>query len=122
MTRQANSLSTSNRLLGLYLRLTQCMNGLPQLKCEWRIARRVLVCGERTLVMGVLNVTPDSFSDGGRFSSTERARARAEEMIAEGADIIDIGGESTRPGAAPVSTNEEIQRVIPVIKELSKRS
>jgi|ERR1044071_1855660 dihydropteroate synthase len=87
---------------------------------EWRIARRTLVYGGRSLVMGVLNVTPDSFSDGGRFSSTERALARAEEMIAEGADIIDIGGESTRPGAETVSTEEEMRRVVPVIEELSK--
>jgi dihydropteroate synthase len=72
--------------------------------------------------MGVLNVTPDSFSDGGQFSSIERALARAEEMICEGADILDIGGESTRPGAEMVSAEEEIRRVLPVIKELSKSS
>jgi dihydropteroate synthase len=72
--------------------------------------------------MGVLNVTPDSFSDGGRFSSTERALARALEMIAEGADILDIGGESTRPGAQAVSAEEEIRRVVPVIEALSKSS
>jgi dihydropteroate synthase len=89
---------------------------------EWRIARRTLIVGERTLVMGVLNVTPDSFSDGGRFSSTESALARAEEMIAEGADIIDIGGESTRPGAETVSAEEERRRVVPVIEELAKSS
>jgi dihydropteroate synthase len=89
---------------------------------EWKLARRVLVFGERTLVMGVLNVTPDSFSDGGRFSSMERALVRAAEMIAEGADILDIGGESTRPGAEIVSTEEEIRRVVPVIEELSKSS
>ncbi len=89
---------------------------------EWRIARRTLLYGERTLVMGVLNVTPDSFSDGGRFSSTEHALSRAEEMIAEGADIIDIGGESTRPGAETVSAEEEMLRVVPVIEELSKSS
>lgn len=89
---------------------------------EWIIARRTLIYGERTLVMGVLNVTPDSFSDGGQFSSTERALVRAEEMIAEGADIIDIGGESTRPGAETISTEEEMRRVVPVIEELSKSS
>lgn len=91
-------------------------------KREWKIARRTLLFGERTLVMGVLNVTPDSFSDGGQFSSTERALARAGEMIAEGADIIDIGGESTRPGAEPVSAEEEMRRVLPVIEQLSKSS
>lgn len=87
---------------------------------EWQLARRSLPFGERTLVMGVLNVTPDSFSDGGRFSSAERALQRAAEMIGEGADILDIGGESTRPGAESVSADEEIGRVVPVIKELSK--
>jgi dihydropteroate synthase len=89
---------------------------------QWKLARRALIVGERTLVMGVLNVTPDSFSDGGQFSSTERALARAEEMIAEGADIIDIGGESTRPGAETISAEEEMRRVVPVIKALSKSS
>ena len=87
---------------------------------EWKLARSSLRYGERSLVMGVLNVTPDSFSDGGRFSSRERALFRAAEMIREGADILDIGGESTRPGAATVSAEEEIRRVVPVIEELSK--
>jgi dihydropteroate synthase len=92
------------------------------MKREWRIARRSLRYDERTLLMGVLNVTPDSFSDGGQFSSVERAITRAEEMIAEGADIIDIGGESTRPGAKTVSAEEEMRRVVPVIEVLSKSS
>jgi dihydropteroate synthase len=86
---------------------------------QWKLARRSLPYGERTLVMGVLNVTPDSFSDGGQFYSLERAVAHAEQMIAEGADIIDIGGESTRPGSAFVSEEEELQRVIPVIEKLA---
>src|ERR1044071_1255355 len=68
--------------------------------------------------MGVLNVTPDSFSDGGKFSEVERAVARAREMAAAGADIIDVGGESTRPGAEPVSAEEELRRVLPVIRAL----
>lgn len=72
------------------------------------------------LVMGILNVTPDSFSDGGNFNSFEAAVAHGLAMIAEGADIIDIGGESTRPGAVRISEEEELARVIPVIKELSK--
>jgi dihydropteroate synthase len=72
--------------------------------------------------MGVLNVTPDSFSDGGQFSSVERALKRAEEMIAEGTDIIDVGGESTRPGAQVVSIEEELRRVVPVIERLAKTS
>src|SRR5712691_1387116 len=89
---------------------------------EWKLARRSLPYGERTLVMGVLNVTPDSFSDGGAFFSLDRAVAHAEQMIAEGADIVDIGGESTRPGSAFVSAEEELQRVIPVIERLSAKS
>ena len=76
---------------------------------------------ERTLIMGILNVTPDSFSDGGQFPSLDAALAHAEQMIAEGADIIDVGGESTRPGGEPVSVEEEIKRVVPVIEALSAR-
>lgn len=71
-----------------------------------------------TLVMGILNVTPDSFSDGGRFQSLEFAISRAEEMVADGADMIDIGGESTRPGSAPVSVEEELRRVMPALYAL----
>lgn len=91
---------------------------------EWHIAGgRILPIGERTLIMGVLNVTPDSFSDGGEFLSLDNALKHAEQMIAEGADIIDVGGESTRPGGASiVSPEEEIQRVIPVIERLAKQS
>jgi len=90
---------------------------------EWHIAGdRRLPIGERTLVMGILNVTPDSFSDGGEFFSLDKAIAHAGQMIAEGADIIDVGGESTRPGgAAIVSAAEELARVLPVIEELAKR-
>jgi dihydropteroate synthase len=73
----------------------------------------------RALVMGVLNVTPDSFSDGGRFFAPDAAVARGLEMVAEGADIIDVGGESSRPGAEPVPEPEELRRVIPVIEALS---
>ncbi len=87
---------------------------------EWKLARRSLLCGERTLVMGILNVTPDSFSDGGQFFDSLKALARAERMIAEGADILDIGGESTRPGGAGVSAEEELRRVLPVVKALVK--
>jgi len=71
-----------------------------------------------TLIMGILNVTPDSFSDGGSYDTVEKAVARAKEMIAEGADVIDIGGESTRPGSEAVSVEEELTRVLPVVKRL----
>lgn len=75
--------------------------------------------GRRTLIMGVLNVTPDSFSDGGRYASLEAAVERARRMVAEGADIIDVGGESTRPGAVPVPASEEAARVVPVVAALA---
>jgi dihydropteroate synthase len=74
----------------------------------------------RPLVMGILNVTPDSFSDGGDFISPDAALERARQMVGEGADIIDVGGESTRPGAAPVSLEQELERVIPVIEAISR--
>jgi dihydropteroate synthase len=91
---------------------------------EWQIGHNQnLPIGERTLVMGVLNVTPDSFSDGGEFFSLDKAVAHAEQMIAEGADIIDVGGESTRPGdAAIVSAEEELKRVLPIVEQLVKRT
>src|SRR5438105_10531859 len=90
-------------------------------KQNWKLARRSLTYGERTLIMGVLNVTPDSFSDGGQFFSLERAITHAERMIAEGSDIIDVGGESTRPGALTVPEEEELRRVIPVIDRLTTK-
>jgi len=77
-----------------------------------------LLSQNRTLIMGVLNVTPDSFSDGGEFLDAEKAVERAIQMVEEGADIIDIGGESSRPGADPVSESEELRRVLPVITAL----
>jgi len=86
-----------------------------------RLATRTLVLGERTLVMSVLNVTPDSFSDGGMYLDAEAAARRAVEMEAAGADIIDIGGESTRPGSEPVSVETELARVLPVVERLRGR-
>jgi dihydropteroate synthase len=80
---------------------------------------QTLQLGARTLIMGILNVTPDSFTDGGDYFSVERALERAKQMGAEGADIIDVGGESTRPGAERVSLTEELDRVIPIVKALS---
>ena len=76
---------------------------------------------ERTAVMGILNVTPDSFSDGGRYTDVASAVARGVEMVRQGASIVDVGGESTRPGAAAVSAAEELERVIPVVRELRRR-
>lgn len=112
---------------------------------QWNVGSRALELGKRTLIMGVVNVTPDSFSDGGAFLDGDKAIEHAEHLIEQGADIIDVGGESTRPGArvepgklqpaetktqcgnlkvaaaAPVDTEEELRRVIPVITELKKR-
>src|SRR6185436_18325872 len=85
------------------------------------LIRSTLDLESRVLVMGVLNVTPDSFSDGGKHADLEGAVARALEIEAEGADILDVGGESTRPGSKPVSVEEEIGRVIPVIEALRGR-
>ena len=84
----------------------------------WRTSRRTFDLGERGVIMGILNVTPDSFSDGGRYSAVDAAVARALRMAEEGAEIIDVGGESTRPGAAEVPADEEIRRVVPVIQKL----
>jgi len=110
---------------------------------HWNIGSRTLELGKRTLIMGILNVTPDSFSDGGLYFERGKALEHAERMLAEGADILDVGGESTRPGAhvqvastahapdqpknaglsskAPLTTAEELQRVLPVISELKKK-
>ncbi|HLW44554.1 MAG TPA: dihydropteroate synthase, partial [Candidatus Acidoferrales bacterium] len=83
-----------------------------------RLRSRTLILGERTLVMGVLNITPDSFSDGGAYLDSEAAIARALQLEQDGADIVDIGGESTRPGATPITSEEELRRILPVIQVL----
>jgi dihydropteroate synthase len=88
---------------------------------SWQCIDRALDLGA-PVVMGVLNVTPDSFSDGGRFADVDRAMTQARRMIDEGAAIIDVGGESTRPGAAPASIEEELGRVVPVIEALRRES
>jgi len=106
---------------------------------QWRLAKRVLELGKCTLIMGIVNVTPDSFSDGGKYFERDKAVEHAEKLIAEGADIVDIGGESTRPGAhvtgsepgretssgrivhGVVDVDQELRRVIPVITELKKK-
>jgi len=84
----------------------------------WRLRGRTLDPDGRPLVMGIVNVTPDSFSDGGRFRDAGPALARARRMVAEGADLLDVGGESTRPGAAEVSADEELARVLPVLERI----
>jgi dihydropteroate synthase len=108
---------------------------------HWNLGSRTIELGRRTLIMGVVNVTPDSFSDGGRYFDAEKAVAHAEQLLAEGATLIDVGGESTRPGAkvastgesangpatvemptsAPLSEEEERKRVLPVIRDLKRR-
>ncbi|HLB92593.1 MAG TPA: dihydropteroate synthase [Terriglobales bacterium] len=88
---------------------------------QWNLGTRTLELGRRTLIMGVVNVTPDSFSDGGLHIDAAKAVARAEQLLDEGASIIDVGGESTRPGADPVSEDEERQRVLPVVRDLKRR-
>jgi dihydropteroate synthase len=88
-------------------------------RVPWRLRGREIVCGERTLLMGVVNVTPDSFSDGGQFHDLEAAVAQGLGLVEDGADILDVGGESTRPGSDPVPVEQELDRVIPVVKRLA---
>jgi dihydropteroate synthase len=88
---------------------------------HWKLKRREIQLGDRTLVMAVLNLTPDSFSDGGKYADPDRAFARAIELEEQGADMLDIGAESTRPGSARISAAEEMRRLIPVLKRLKDR-
>lgn len=106
----SRSLSGDGRRLGGAIRVAT-------VNMEWN--RHVLPFHRRTVVMGILNVTPDSFSDGGLFASTDEAVGRAKQLVTAGADIIDVGGESTRPGAEPVSEREELNRVLPVVERLA---
>jgi dihydropteroate synthase len=94
------------------------MNPMP---LNWRCRTQILSPAARPLVMGIVNVTPDSFSDGGQFFDTSAAVQQALALVEAGADILDIGGESTRPGATPVTADEEVRRVVPVVSELAKR-
>lgn len=111
--------------LSLFLNERYCkMKGLDTMKNK----PLYITCGDvrldmnkKTWIMGILNVTPDSFSDGGRYNNEEAAIMQAERMVSEGVDIIDIGGESTRPGHERISDEDEISRVVPIIKELKKR-
>lgn len=95
-------------------------NTTREVKRETRCKKGVFHWGTRTYIMGILNVTPDSFSDGGRFYDLDHAIAQAKQMVAEGADIIDVGGESTRPGYTRISDQEEIERIAPILEVLVK--
>lgn len=86
----------------------------------FQIGNRQFAIGRHTYVMGILNVTPDSFSDGGKWNHTDKVLKRVEQMLAEGMDVVDIGGESTRPGYTPITVEEEIERVVPVIEAIRK--
>jgi dihydropteroate synthase len=88
----------------------------------WQLRDRLLTPGKPVLVMGIVNVTPDSFSDGGRFSTADRAVAHALELVRQGATILDVGGESSRPGAQPVSADDELARVLPVVEAVVKQT
>jgi dihydropteroate synthase len=88
----------------------------------WHLPDRLLCLDGRALVMGIVNVTPDSFSDGGQFVASEAAVAHALDLVRQGADILDIGGESSRPGAEPVAADEELRRVLPVVRDLVGRT
>lgn len=85
-----------------------------------KIGNKILDFNKRTYIMGILNITPDSFSDGGEYNSLDKALEKAKKMVEDGVDIIDLGGESTRPGATYVSEEEEIKRIIPIIKAIKK--
>jgi dihydropteroate synthase len=89
---------------------------------HWKLRSRTLRFGPLPLLMGILNVTPDSFSDGGRFFDADAAVEHGVQLVAEGADLLDVGGESTRPGAAPVDAEEELRRVVPVVEQLCRKT
>lgn len=88
----------------------------------WRVGERAFDCSERTLVMGILNVTPDSFSEDGRFFDPDEAVRHATRIASDGADVVDVGGESTRPGSDPVPADEEIRRILPVIERIVQQN
>src|SRR5688572_8616662 len=88
----------------------------------WRCRGREVALGDRTLVMGIVNVTPDSFSDGGLLADADAAVKHGMQLVDDGADILDVGGESTRPGSDPVSIDEELDRVVPVIEALATQT
>jgi dihydropteroate synthase len=93
-----------------------------QQETVWQVRDRTIPLGWPPLILGIVNVTPDSFSDGGRFSATEAAVAHALDLVRQGADLLDIGGESSRPGAVAVSVEEELARVVPVVRALARQT
>lgn len=95
---------------------------LPQRAVQWKLRSRVLLFGKRPLLMGIVNVTPDSFSDGGRFLEPQRAVEHGLALVEQGADLLDVGGESTRPYSTVVSESEELRRVLPVIARLNEQT
>jgi dihydropteroate synthase len=108
-----------NGLQGLAIRIRECLKTLENPPHTIRCRKKTLRLDERTYLMGILNITPDSFSDGGLYMDPHKAISRGIELASQGADIIDIGGESTRPGSKPLPADEELRRVIPVIEALS---
>ena len=110
-----------SRLRPLSSLLTETLKNISKKKHSIRCRKRTFPLGERTLLMGILNITPDSFSDGGLYFDREKAIAQGVSMAEDGADILDIGGESTRPGSKPLAFEEELRRVIPVIESLVKK-
>jgi dihydropteroate synthase len=102
--------------------IKETIKNISKIHHSIRCRRRTLILGKRTLLMGILNVTPDSFSDGGFFFEKEKAIAHGLKMVEEGVDIIDIGGESTRPGSKPLQLDEELRRVIPVIESVAQKA
>ncbi len=116
----AKELKNFQNLKGLAVKIVETVYRYKRENFKITYNRKVLPLGLKTHVMGILNVTPDSFSDGGEAFDTAKAVDKALKLIQEGADIIDIGGESTRPGAKPVSAEEELKRVLPVVKELKR--
>ena len=91
---------------------------MPRKRSEWKLKQREIQLGDRTLIVGILNVTPDSFSDGGKYLEPDRALARAIELQELGADVIDVGAESTHPGSTRVTEEQELQRLVPVLRRL----
>ncbi len=105
----------------LSVEIKEILSNLEKSSFEWKVRDKIIELGKKTLIMGIVNVTPDSFSDGGSFFKEEDALNQVERLVKSGAHIIDIGGESTRPGAEPVPAEEEIKRILPIVKAVKKR-